>query len=438
MIYPSERLVMLAAIGAPVALLIGVVEPGLWLLPLGWLAFVLALAAVDLGLAAPARALVVDLTAPVLAYVGEIVPVPLRLAFARAPRPARAEAALTTGAPLAPTRRGRLTVPLMAGEGDAAFMLDALRRGSAPLGPLDVRWRGPFGLVWRQKRLKPDRITTVVPDLRPVRQEAPRLLARDAPSGQRLQPDRGESLEVDALGPWRPGEDRRRIDWKHSARHLQLIAKETRIERDNAIMLAIDCGRLMTAPVGGLARIDRAITAALLTGYVALKSGDRVGMFGFDRAPRAQLPPTLGPQSFARLQAAMGGLDYAEAETNFTLGLSRLGQLLTRRTLILLFTDFTDTIGAELMVRAVAPLLKRHRLVCIVMADEELEIRIAREPETPRDVTRAVVAADLLRERRIVFERLRRLGVEVVEAPYDALGPAVVRRYLDLKSRGPL
>ena len=292
--------------------------------------------------------------------------------------------------------------------------------------------------MWRQKRLRPDCTTTIVPDLRPVRQEAPRLLARDAPHGQRMQPSRGESLEFDALGPWRPGEDKRRIDWKHSARHLQLIAKETRIERDNAIMLAIDCGRLMTAPVGGLARLDRAITAALLTGYVALKSGDRVGMFGFDRSPRAQLAPTLGPQSFARLQAAMGGLDYAEAETNFTLGLSRLGQLLTRRTLILLFTDFTDTIGAELMLRAAAPLLKRHRLVCIVIADEELETRIARAPELPRDVAGAVIAADLLRERRIVFERLRRLGVEVVEAPYDALGPAVVRRYLDLKSRGPL
>ena len=123
---------------------------------------------------------------------------------------------------------------------------------------------------------------------------------------------------------------------------------------------------------------------------------------------------------------------------NFTLGLSRLGQMLTRRTLILLFTDFTDTIGAELMLRAVAPLLKRHRLVCVVIADEELETRIARTPEIPRDVAGAVIAADLLRERRIVFERLRRLGVEVVEARYDQLGPAVVRRYLDMKSRGPL
>lgn len=438
MIYPSERLVALAAVGAPVALVIGVLVPGLWLLPLGWLAFVLALAAVDLALAAPGGALTADFAAPPLAFVGQTVAATLRLAFARRPVPALAEAALTTGARFALADRGRLRVPLAAGQGGAAFALHAARRGPAPLGPLDVRWRGPFGLVWRQKRLALDRTASIVPDLRPVRDEAPRLLARDAPHGQRVQQHRGESLEFDALGTWRPGEDRRRIDWKHSARHLSLIAKETRVERDNAIMLAVDCGRLMTAPVGGLARLDRAITAALLTGYVALKSGDRVGMFGFDRVPRAQLPPALGVRTFAQLQAAMGGLEYAEAETNFTLGLSRLGQVLTRRTLILLFTDFTDTIGAELMLRAVAPLLKRHRLVCVVIADEELETLIDRAPEAARDVTRAVIAADLLRERRIVFERLRRLGVEVVEARYDALGPAVVRRYLDMKARGPL
>jgi len=276
------------------------------------------------------------------------------------------------------------------------------------------------------------------PDLRPIRQEAPRFLAEDADAGQTIHPRRGESLEFDALGPFRPGEDRRRIDWKQSARHLALIAKETRVERDNALLLAIDCGRLMTAPAGGLAKLDRAITAALLIGYVALKSGDRVGAFAFDARPRAQMPPQHGPRAFAGLQAAMGGIAYAESETNFTLGLSRLQQTLTRRTLILLFTDFADTIGADLMLRAIGPLLKRHRLVCVTMADEELETLMRASPVEPADVTRAVIAADLRRERRIVLERLRRMGVEVVEAPYDALGPAVVRRYLDMKARGPL
>jgi uncharacterized protein (DUF58 family) len=434
-IYPSERLILMMALGAPLALGVGVARPDLWLLPVGWIAFCLALAGADALLAPGRRTLDAALRTPATLFVGESGQVALRWAWAG--RAASAEAALMTSARLTAPGRGRVAVP-GAASGETAFPVTAGRRGPATAGPADLRWRGPLGLAWRQRRASEPQSVRVLPDIRPVRQEAPRLLAMDAQVGQRLQPDRGESLEFDALGPWRAGEDKRRIDWKTSARHVQLIAKETRVERDNAVMLAIDCGRLMTQPIAGVARLDRAITAALLTGYVALRSGDRVGLFGFDRAPRAQLPPTHGAHAFAQLQAAAGGLDYAEAETNFTLGLSRLGQVLTRRTLILLFTDFVDPIGAELMLRAAAPLLKRHRLLAVTFADEELSGHVARRPEQPADVTCAVVAAGLLRERRIVLERLRRMGAEVVEAPWSRLGPAVAQRYLELKRGGPL
>ena len=39
------------------------------------------------------------------------------------------------------------------------------------------------------------------------------------------------------------------------------------------------------------------------------------------------------------------------------------------------------------------------------------------EPVGTEDISRAVTAASLLRERRLVIARLRRLGVHVVEAP---------------------
>jgi uncharacterized protein (DUF58 family) len=34
-----------------------------------------------------------------------------------------------------------------------------------------------------------------------------------------------------------------------------------------------------------------------------------------------------------------------------------------------------------------------------------------------------------------VVTRLRRLGVQIVEAPADRIGPALLSRYLDLKRR---
>ena len=71
----------------------------------------------------------------------------------------------------------------------------------------------------------------------------------------------------------------------------------------------------------------------------------------------------------------------------------------------------------------------------MVLRDEELEAIVRRAPLSAEDVTRAVTAAALLKARDVVLERLRRLGVHIVDAPAARLGPALISAYLDLKRR---
>ena len=54
------------------------------------------------------------------------------------------------------------------------------------------------------------------------------------------------------------------------------------------------------------------------------------------------------------------------------------------------------------------------------------------------DVSRAVTAANLLKEREVVLTRLRRLGVHIIDAPSAAMGTALLNGYLDLKRRNLL
>ena len=185
-------------------------------------------------------------------------------------------------------------------------------------------------------------------------------------------------------------------------------------------------------------RVDRAVSAALLTAYVALKDGDRVGLFAFDSRPRAASHPISGPRAFAMLQRVAAGIEYSALETNYTLALATLAESLTRRSLIVVFTEFADTISADLMLGAVGTLLKRHLILFVVLRDEELEAFTAAEPAEPEDVSRAVMAASLLRERRLVLTRLRHMGVQVIEASAAEAGPALVNAYLDLKRRDAL
>jgi uncharacterized protein (DUF58 family) len=74
----------------------------------------------------------------------------------------------------------------------------------------------------------------------------------------------------------------------------------------------------------------------------------------------------------------------------------------------------------------------------VVFRDEELEGLIDAEPLTPDDVSRAVIADALMRERELVIARLKRMGVEVLDTPVKSLGPELLSRYLDLKRRDRL
>jgi uncharacterized protein (DUF58 family) len=437
LIYPGRRAVLIAAGMAPLSLLIALLAPAYWYAGLAALALLIALTAVDGLLASQSRTMEVICKGPGAVSVGADFEVPVSVRFGDT-APAHAELALGAS-PIAMPRSGtRRPLEIAAGAGNATFDYQAKRRGTANIGPVWLRWQGPFGLLWRQRIFRLDQPVVITPDIRPVREKAVQLLNKDYQFGQSVQQHVGEGAEFEALAEFRPGMDKRRIDWKQSARHSMLLAKEYRTERNNNIFMAVDAGRVMSEPLAGVPRIDRAISAALLTAWVALREGDRVGFFGFDSHPRVASNAVGGERSFALLQRVAAGIDYSSRETNYTLALATLAEQLQRRSLIVIFTEFADTISAEYMIQAVGRLLGRHLVLFVVMRDEELENFVMAEPQTPADVTRSVTAATLLRERQLVIARLRRLGVHVLEAEHGSAGPALVNTFMGLKRRSLL
>jgi len=271
------------------------------------------------------------------------------------------------------------------------------------------------------------------PDLSPVRSPVLQNFLRDAQFGIVARRIRGEGTQFEALAEYQPGMDRRRIDWKASARHTALYARENEAERDNQIIFAMDCGQAMCEPVDGLPRIDRAISAALLASYVALKGGDKVALFGFAEKPLLMTPFAVDARAFHRLQVAAAELDYSVREPNFTLALATLTAKLRRRSLIVLFSDFADPTSAELMVESVERLVRHHLVIFVTMEDRELQGLTDRDPESLADIAVAVSADGLARQRALVLQRFRALGVDVIEAPHEAIGYRLIDLYLKAK-----
>lgn len=428
--YPSRRAVIAVALGIPLSLLAALAAPGLWALGLAWSVAAILLVVADVALGAGAGSLRVALAAPESAGVSRSFDAGFALHFPRR-APSLVEAELEANERLA-VSPSRLEI---APDSGAHFTLTPQRRGEGRLERLWLRWTGPLGLAWIQRAEPLARAVPIVPDMDSVREEAARLFRRDTNAGLHFQLDRGAGTEYHALRDFQQGHDPRQIDWKQSGRHNKLIVKEFRVEQNQHIVCALDTGRLMSDPLLGQARLDRALHAILLLSYVGLKLGDRVGLFAFDSRPRLSSGTVTGLRGFAELQRLASKLDYSAEETNFTLGLTQLAGELEHRSTVVLFTDFSDTTSAELMLENVARLLARHIVLFVVFRDAELEKMREEEPKTAQDATRAVIADLMLKERSVVMERLRQMGVELVDVPVTAMNAGVISAYLARKQR---
>lgn len=436
MIYPTRMAVLAASIGAPVSLLVALLFPARWFAGLGWPLGVVVLVLADALLGRGRASATLELPGSTPVGVPVVVPVVVAIAGRANSKAARAQVALAPDPLL--TGDAQLDVPLAGGRGTASITLTPVRRGTARLGTLWVRWAGPLGLTWRQSRIEDEHRLPILPDVEAVQRRGAQVFQRHAVQGLLAQSDRGSGTDFDALVEFRSGMDRRAIDWKQSARHMKLHAKEYRTERNSQIVFAIDTGRQMSEPVGGIPRVDRVVSAALLSGWVALKLGDRIALHAFDSRPRVASGFIGGSGAFPELQHLVAAIDYSGEETNYTFALTMLAARLTRRSMIVLFTELTDPTSADFMVRAVARLLKTHLVLIVVLRDDELETIVDCAPVDAADVTRAVTAAALLRDRQLVLLRLRHLGVHVIESPYDQVPERLVDGYIDLKRRSLL
>lgn len=438
MLYPTRAAVLATAAGAPLALAVAVFAPERWYAGLAWPAAVLILTLIDALLGAgPATASAV-LKLPRSAWVGSRVEAEVTVAFTGAGLPTAAEVALAPDPLVEMENDGRLWVPLDDGRGTGLTSLVPHRRGTVHIARLWIRWRGRLGLAWKQRRLACEAPLKVHPDLEAAHTRGAQLFERNALQGLLTQMFSGEGTEFEALVEFRSGMDRRAIDWKQSARHIKLHAKEHRVERNAQVVFAVDAGRQMSDPVAGLPRVDRAVSAVLLNAWVALKLGDRVALHAFDSRPRLAGGFVAGPGAFGELQRMAAQIDYSGEETNYTFALTTLASKLQRRSMVVLLTEFTDEVSAEFLVRAATTLMRKHLLLVVVLRDEELETLAERAPETADDVTRAVTAAGLLKERLLVLTRLRHIGAHVIECEHDRVGDRLVAAYVDLKRRNLL
>ncbi len=321
-----------------------------------------------------------------------------------------------------PRRRGRET----GGGGAGGFVLDSI---------------GPLGLGRRRVRLPLPWDVVVYPPLVSVRLRASvaeALRRRDAGS----KPIRriGEGRLFESLREWVPGDDLRHIDWKATARRggAKVITRQYEAERRQQVLLVLDTGRLMTAEVGGVARLEFAVQAALELAYAAAQHDDNVGIMTFADGVHHFVAPERGRAGVRRVVDVLAEVEPKLVEPDYPGAFRYLAARNRKRALTVLFTDVIDRFASDALVANVATLRPRHLPLAVTLRNPELDAAAALRPAAAHDAFRKAAAEELLHAREEALGHMRRAGVIVIDVTPERAAQAVVTKYLDLKRRGSL
>ena len=210
------------------------------------------------------------------------------------------------------------------------------------------------------------------------------------------------------------------------------------VERSQQVIVALDCGRLMTPRIGPQRKFDHALTAALSVAHVAQAADDNVGLVAFAAGPLLSIAPRCGAAHVGALARAACDLQPRLKEPDYETTFAALKQRYAKRSLIVLFTDMFDPVASSAVLAGLATLVPRHLVMCVLMNDAAIAQALAEPPASPRAAYRASVAMTLADERERAIAVLRSRGILVVDVPAPALTVALFDAYLDVKARGLL
>jgi uncharacterized protein (DUF58 family) len=338
----------------------------------------------------------------------------------------------------ADTRRVGLRVPPH-GRASATTELHPRRRGTFRPRVVTVRVRGPWGLVTRQADRDLPGTLEVHPSFRS--RDAAELRVRRArilEHGRRSIRGRGGGTEFEALREYVEGDEFRHVDWGATARVGHPVVRTFRAERNQAVVVLLDTGRVVAGLVDGVPRLDHGMDAVLALATVALRSGDRVGLVAFGADVHGVVPPRRDAAQRRRLSTAMHALEPELAESAYADAFRTTLARFRRRALLVVVTELAAEAVQETLLPALPLVAREHAVIVASVRDPEL----ARLRDRPvREVTGAYGAAAagaLLAERARAAALLRGAGARVVDAPPGELAAALADAYLDVKARGGL
>ena len=201
-----------------------------------------------------------------------------------------------------------------------------------------------------------------------------RKLVNDSFAGEYQSVFKGRGMEFDEVRQYHPGDDVRTIDWNVTARTGEPYVKSYVEERELTVMLAVDVSGSGDFGTRNRFKRELAVELAAVMSFAATTNNDRVGLLLFTDRVESLVPPRKGRRHVLRMVRDLLVFQPVGSGTDIRLALDTVHQMLKRRSIVFLLSDFLA--DPESYRQAMLVTNRRHDVVAFDLSDP-LEHEIA-------------------------------------------------------------
>lgn len=334
----------------------------------------------------------------------------------------------------------KIEITLRSGEENTKFYTARpVERGEFHFGSLNVFAKSGIGLVWRKYIFNHNAMVPSYPSFLQMRKyELMAFTNRLKDYGMKKIRRIGHTMEFEQIKDYILGDDVRNVNWKATAKRNQLMINQFQDEKSQPVYSVIDKGRVMKMPFEELKLVDYAINATLVVSNIALKKGDKAGMFSFSSKVDNQVMAQKRSSQMNLILETLYNLDTDFMESDFSRLYIDIKRKITQRSLLLLYTNFETLDALYRQLPYLQAVAKSHLLVVIFFENTELSHMLKEKADTTQDIFTKTIAEKFAYEKKLIVNELNKFGIQTILTKPQELTINTINKYLEIKARGLL
>lgn len=245
----------------------------------------------------------------------------------------------------------------------------------------------------------------------------------------------GHQAEFEHIREYVLGNDFRTINWKATARRHQLMVNVYREEGSQEVYSVIDKGRVMQQAFGGMTLLDYAVNASLVFSYVAVHREDKAGLVTFSDSFGTFVPASRREGQMKLLSESLYKERTGFGETDFSTLCVYLSKNVLKRSLLVLYTNFTSLVEVRRQLSFLQNLSARHCVLVVFFEDDDVRNYALGMASDAEECYSRVMAGKYVCEKKQIVTLLKQYGVMSLLTSPSALTVDVINKYIEIKTK---